>query len=59
MTKPGPKYAHSPPDPGKPDKSEDGDPAYVKKVRKCLRCGKEFMSDWVGNRMCNRCRPNS
>ena len=56
MTNPRPKYAHSPPLPGKPDRSEDGDPAYVKKMRPCNLCGKMFMSEWIGNHRCKRCK---
>lgn len=26
-----------------------------RKERSCLRCGKRFMSAWVGNRICSRC----
>jgi predicted Zn-ribbon and HTH transcriptional regulator len=25
-------------------------------TRKCLGCGKEFISAWVGNRRCPKCR---
>jgi hypothetical protein len=28
---------------------------YRPTVRTCLRCGSEFMSRWVGNRMCRPC----
>ena len=24
--------------------------------RKCLCCKKEFMSDWIGNRICPKCK---
>lgn len=24
--------------------------------RKCLRCGRMFPSDWIGNRICGNCR---
>jgi len=25
------------------------------KMRSCLRCGKQFLSEWSGNRICPRC----
>ena len=27
-----------------------------KKKRKCMMCKKEFISDWIGNRICNPCK---
>lgn len=27
-----------------------------RKGRKCLKCGDKFMSEWVGNRMCDGCK---
>lgn len=24
--------------------------------RQCLRCGKNFLSEWMGNRMCGYCK---
>lgn len=35
------------PEAAKPDRS---------KVRQCLRCGDQFLSEWAGNRLCNRCK---
>lgn len=26
-----------------------------RKMRVCLRCGKEFLSEWIGNRICPKC----
>ena len=28
-------------------------------TRKCLSCQKDFASEWVGNRICNKCRNTS
>lgn len=32
------------------------DAAMKRKTRPCLRCGTEFLSEGIHNRMCNRCR---
>ena len=29
---------------------------YVKKVRKCLKCGQGFESSWSGERVCRSCK---
>ena len=29
---------------------------YEQKERKCLRCDRAFLSEWVGNRMCPSCK---
>lgn len=26
------------------------------KMRTCLSCGKEFLSSWIGNRICPKCK---
>ena len=26
------------------------------KMRRCLKCGKEFLSEWIGNRICPKCK---
>ena len=28
-------------------------------TRKCLSCQEDFASEWVGNRICNRCKNTS
>lgn len=28
---------------------------HFKKPRKCLRCGKKFVSTWCGDRICKKC----
>jgi hypothetical protein len=30
-----------------------------RKLRKCLCCEKKFMSEWIGNRMCEPCKQGS
>gem|GEM_PF-1030823 len=29
---------------------------HQRKVRKCLRCKKPFESEWIGERICKRCK---
>ena len=29
------------------------------RLRRCLMCGKKFMSDWIGNRVCKRCQSSA
>lgn len=29
---------------------------HIKQTRKCLKCTKEFISKWFGNRMCSDCK---
>jgi predicted RNA-binding Zn-ribbon protein involved in translation (DUF1610 family) len=26
------------------------------KMRRCLSCGREFLSSWIGNRICPKCK---
>ncbi len=33
-----------------------GNPQYVEKMRPCLKCGEQFMSFGVGNRICKKCK---
>lgn len=37
------------------DQKEAVDPRYRYARRKCLSCGEEFLSEWIGNRRCPRC----
>jgi hypothetical protein len=32
---------------------------YEQKRRRCLRCQDEFDSEWVGDRICGRCKQSS
>ena len=29
------------------------------KLRRCLMCGKDFLSEWAGNRICKKCRSSA
>tara|TARA_Y100001951_G_C11151139_1_gene189267 strand:- start:50 stop:253 length:204 start_codon:yes stop_codon:yes gene_type:complete len=31
-------------------------PKLDKKKRKCMMCEKDFMSEWIGNRICDPCK---
>jgi formylmethanofuran dehydrogenase subunit E len=39
----------------------EDNPEYVKAMRMCLgpSCGKMFMSEWKGNRLCKSCAPRA
>ena len=41
------------------ENQSNGSPAKVphrgKTRRRCLKCGKEFNSEWIGNRLCSGC----
>lgn len=26
------------------------------KMRRCMKCGREFLSTWIGNRICPKCK---
>jgi hypothetical protein len=26
------------------------------KMRRCMKCGREFLSSWIGNRICPKCK---
>ena len=43
---------HEPMSKLKPEPERPPDP----KLRKCLKCGKRFMSDHVGERVCRKCK---
>lgn len=32
---------------------------YIEAVRVCLSCGKGFLSEWIGNRICSTCGTTS
>ncbi len=34
----------------------DPSPSDTPKVRRCLRCGAPFPSEWAGERVCSRCK---
>lgn len=34
-------------------------PGHDAKLRKCLDCGTMFMSEWIGNRRCRRCKAST
>jgi len=44
-----PEVAHGRPQRAKPQPTAD------RKLRPCLRCGVEFMSEWAGHRRCPSC----
>ena len=31
----------------------------AQKLRRCLMCGDEFLSEWSGNRICKRCKSST
>ena len=37
------------------DRIDEGLPPYTKAQRKCLSCGRMFVSEWTGNRLCPQC----
>ncbi len=40
-------------------KSPETTTAGAQKLRNCLVCGQEFVSEWSGNRICKRCKSSS
>lgn len=40
----------------KQDTTQDADPQYERKNRRCMMCGEDFESDWAGERICRRCK---
>lgn len=38
------------------DTYEDDAPKLQRQIRKCLRCQKPFESEWIGERICKRCK---
>jgi len=38
---------------------QDVRPDYVLKTRNCLVCKVEFLSEWVGERVCKKCKSRS
>jgi hypothetical protein len=38
------------------DEVKSTDPRQHAKKRKCMKCRKEFWSEWAGNRRCNACK---
>lgn len=39
-----------------PDQEEAGQASAAPKQRRCLSCRAEFSSEWVGERVCRRCK---
>lgn len=40
----------------KKERAENGLPTYVEATRTCLDCQTDFLSEWVGNRICPACK---
>jgi hypothetical protein len=36
-----------------------GPQTHVQKTRKCLLCTEEFESEWIGERVCTKCKATS
>ena len=43
----------------KPEYDQDERRDYVLKTRNCLVCKVEFLSEWVGERICKKCKSRS
>ena len=44
--------------PSNSDRAKEGLQPHVPATRTCLRCGRQFSSGWVGNRLCDHCHAN-
>jgi hypothetical protein len=42
--------------PAQPDRGEAPEPITDPKTRRCLKCRKDFVSAWAGERVCPKCK---
>jgi hypothetical protein len=44
---------------GKHNTKPEPEKKHTPKTRQCLRCSRDFRSNWIGNRVCRQCKSSS